>query len=652
MKPEIGSLNAPLLSNISPSPRAVRNTVPASAQPLLGNSLAVRAERGSTLIILLAAMLLMITLIGVCFNLTQNVARNTERAASMVQARAVADGALELLYAQWRNICTNATGFAPGTSTFANITLPTQAMFPSVTATGGTFATSGSATGGAVISNYKIVAVDQFLNPLGSGTNNPTTIPPNLNGQTIWQYLATASVTVPGMRSDQTVSLARVLQLVNRSPWTYAIMYDGNMEINPGAPMTITGDVFSNSMLLYNLGAGFLTFNGSVQSSQITGTGNNYAFNVPGMPMAGAAPQSPLGINRPANGDYHPLIEPAVTGTAVDPFTPATPDPNNPPQRFYNAADLKIILNNSGTNAIGSVVVYTNGASTSGSYTDVQLSSTSAIYRGLTQGYTSGTTTIGPVLTASGQYSSTSGSTAFTDNREARTMWSTNFNVANLKKLMEAGIIVTGTSGTPGVTIPNIFNNGGILVYIQDMNAKTTTTEPAIRVTSGTALPTGGITLVSPNPVYILKDYNTGTWQPSEIIGDAITILSNSWSDAASSSGTSSRMASSTTVKAAFMSGNVSTPTANLGTNSAGTYSGGVENFPRFLEYWGNAVTFTYSGSMVCFYNSKTATGLWGTSNVYQPPTRAWSWDSRFATTPPPGPFKSTRYSKGILLVR
>ena len=143
--------------------------------------------------------------------------------------------------------------------------------------------------------------------------------------------------------------------------------------------------------------------------------------------------------------------------------------------------------------------------------------------------------------------------------------------------------------------------------------------------------PSGGLTIVSGNPVYIQGDYNTGsglqlvpgtppliqppsnltgdstqptvagyTKQPSAVIGDAVNILSNSWIDA--NSGTNP-VASPTTVNTAIISGNV--PSGN------GYYSGGLENFPRFLENWGGK-QFTYYGSMIQLYQSQQAIGHLG----------------------------------------
>ena len=59
-----------------------------------------------------------------------------------------------------------------------------------------------------------------------------------------------------------------------------------------------------------------------------------------------------------------------------------------------------------------------------------------------------------------------------------------------------------------------------------------------------------------------------------------------------------------TTVNAAFLTGAVDT--------TLGHYSGGMENFPRFLETWGSANVFTYNGSMIKMFPSLYATNVWG----------------------------------------
>jgi hypothetical protein len=78
-----------------------------------------------------------------------------------------------------------------------------------------------------------------------------------------------------------------------------------------------------------------------------------------------------------------------------------------------------------------------------------------------------------------------------------------------------------------------------------------------------------------------------------------------------------------------------------------GSYSGGAENFPRFLEYWADNDRFTYYGSMVQIYNSRQSIGKWGKDNVYDPPLRQWYFDTNFKVTPPPGSLMLYSYIKG-----
>jgi len=124
------------------------------------------------------------------------------------------------------------------------------------------------------------------------------------------------------------------------------------------------------------------------------------------------------------------------------------------------------------------------------------------------------------------------------------------------------------------------------------------------------------------------------TRQPAAIVADAVNILSNTWVDAASGTNPA---ATPTTVNAGIVSGNVP--------SGGGYYSGIVENFPRFLENW-STVSFTYYGSMIQLYRSEQAIGHWGAANVYNPPNRAWYFDTNFVSNPPPGLLASFNYRK------
>ncbi len=119
---------------------------------------------------------------------------------------------------------------------------------------------------------------------------------------------------------------------------------------------------------------------------------------------------------------------------------------------------------------------------------------------------------------------------------------------------------------------------------------------------------------------------------PAALAADAITFLSVNWDDASSDKGMSNRVAGSTEVSAAILTGLV--PSGESGSNS---YSGGVENFPRFLENWGGK-DFVMRGSMVAMFESEIATAKWGSGGVYSPPRRKWGFHTNYNETPPPGP--------------
>jgi len=174
-----------------------------------------------------------------------------------------------------------------------------------------------------------------------------------------------------------------------------------------------------------------------------------------------------------------------------------------------------------------------------------------------------------------------------------------------------------------------------------------------VRLVNGSQLPSGGLTVVSQNPVYIAGDYNTvpigANHPPAAVLGDAVTVLSNSWMpnnyDAkGDQSYYKNRVASATTVNAAISTGPSSESTI-------GRDNGKVNNLVRFLEDWvGN--TFTYSGSLLALWHSQQVTGAWrccGTTSLYyySPPNRVWGYDTLFDTTQPPGAPMGVIMTKG-----
>jgi hypothetical protein len=313
----------------------------------------------------------------------------------------------------------------------------------------------------------------------------------------------------------------------------------------------------------------------------------------------------------PNNDSFHELIEPPVT-TSTDPSPIAT-------RRLYNKAGIVVRVNGS-----TKTVTTQNGATlTSAQITSIQNSVTTAtIY----------------------------------DQREQANVRVSTLNVGTARAALEAS---TGFNG---------------VLYVHDVTPTTSgTPKNAVRLKNGGILPTNGLTVASENPVYIQGDYNTGTTtdpnlvpansggnatngdsptvsgytrKPSAVIGDAVMILSNAWNDANASAAIGSRIASNTTVNTAILAGVLPSGYQPGGSTPQYGYSGGANNYPRFLENWSNKYA-TYYGSMVQLFVSKTFTGKWDTGNIYSPPVRCWNYDTNFTNNPPPGSVDAVFVSRG-----
>ena len=181
------------------------------------------------------------------------------------------------------------------------------------------------------------------------------------------------------------------------------------------------------------------------------------------------------------------------------------------------------------------------------------------------------------------------------------------------------------------------------VLYIVDTRGSSS--KRGIRIKKGDKLPSKGLTIASENPVYIHGNFNTGgdgppsnsgnptdpedgsyNRVPASIMGDSITLLSKNWDDSKSSYNMTEpeKVAANTTVNAALIAGNV--PTDGV------FYSGGGQNFVRFLENWTNK-TFTYYGSMLGLYASKQAIGKWGITDYYRPPKQNWFFDPQLTVS-------------------
>ena len=153
---------------------------------------------------------------------------------------------------------------------------------------------------------------------------------------------------------------------------------------------------------------------------------------------------------------------------------------------------------------------------------------------------------------------------------------------------------------------------------------------PVVRLIQGQDLG-NPITIATDRPMYILGDFNVddADWKPAAVVADAMIWLSNAWVDADhQTTGGPLQNASNTEYNAAVLAGHSETPWDWFDAGNA-PYGGGLENFPRFLERWSGRTT-TYKGSLVSLITSVYAVGPWDQPNVYNPPSRVWSFDTRF----------------------
>jgi len=152
-----------------------------------------------------------------------------------------------------------------------------------------------------------------------------------------------------------------------------------------------------------------------------------------------------------------------------------------------------------------------------------------------------------------------------------------------------------------------------------------------------------GLTIASENPVYVQGNYNAdagGFRDPhvaTAIIADAVTLLSNAWNDNASFTSPNhpaGRRAVETWYRMAIIAGKgVSFPRPGNGNPPPdfGT-DGGVHNFLRYLESWTNQ-RLNFRGAIASFYFNRQAVGTYKCcNNVYDPPARAYAFDTDFLT--------------------
>jgi hypothetical protein len=231
-------------------------------------------------------------------------------------------------------------------------------------------------------------------------------------------------------------------------------------------------------------------------------------------------------------------------------------------------------------------------------------------------------------------------------------------------RLINGGGVGAGNTSLPGLTQAVwAARSAGQAAAWPDQEGFTLCTENAAYILGQFNQP-NGVHPAWPGPGPSLPAaYDIASEVPASVVADCVYVLSNGWTDARSfrfpfASGGGNRPGTQTSVRAAFLVGR---PMPSLqanpnqqtigGTTTESNLSGGVHNFPRFLETWG--ASLNYCGSLINLYWSRVNTGPYknGNARVYSPPGRNWVFDVSFQDLrrlPPGTPFFQFVQSSGF----
>jgi len=595
------------------------------------------SRSGNVLLVTVGLLAMVCTFAGIAFNTSGHTAQGTARSRDFAAAQAAAEGALEYAYAIWKQRI--GTGkFA--SEAYQNLTPPT---FPGVT-----YADEEPLT---------LLALDAY----GVATTTGVPITGRVPGYVGWSGRTRNYAAIARVKLDDgsIIGVRRLFQYTEVPLFQSMFFFQHDLEFYRPATMVVNGLMHSNGTMYIRGDENSLTIQGNVTHHEgyqevespwakywTDGyMGKNWEGfppvyeikkeaqlnQVPAIQPMGGKPEEVFKTNDAStnNDGYRELIEPR---------DPRYPDPEAiASRRLINKASLIIEVN--GDSASPTITVNGQGGASPDSTTVSKIRNSLSKTLGHAE-YTYYEGNKKKTMPASGIY----------DTRESAWVDVTTLDMAKFKSAVE---------NLPG------FNN---VVYIHDTTSRNSGDNvKTVRLLNGHSLPSGGLTIASENPVYVQGDYNTGvnppsstkgnknndpseavaagyTRQPAAIIADAVMLLSNNWKDTNSSKALSSRVAKHTTYNMAILAGFM--PSTDPVGNKPGSYSGGANNFPRFLEQWQN-VYCTYLGSMVELFESEMFRGRWNTGNIYGAPLRRWNFDNLFLTTPPPGSVEAVVLNRG-----
>ncbi|HEX3857571.1 MAG TPA: hypothetical protein VHY30_09780 [Verrucomicrobiae bacterium] len=529
-----------------------------------------------------------------------------------------------------------------------------------------------------------------FGDPTGAHTNgiyvlldtqSTNTVP--LNSQYVGLYGLAQACTISAKASPINVSgvsaynvpatVSETLQFASIPLFQFAIFYNINLEIDPGANMPINGAVFSNAGIWS--GGAHPTYNSTVSAHATVNTSGTDPFVTGKTDANGGTPSgnfkfTPINnaheLTMPIGTNNNPATVEGIISLPPPAYAMGTSAAYSTNGQIYlaNAADLYLTnfptgINSSTPTGTNMIMYYQDAANNASPLTQVPYDFFILSNAAPTGFYTNNVVT-----------NRTAGVDCYTNVKYAGYSFVTNAifydwregwnNGSGPPKAVQAvqldiskfNLWVTNTAANGG----NIYNAQCSLsshknhpidsIYVYNAVPLTGTTLPAVRVMNGTNLPsTYGFTVVTRMPMYVWGNYNifgnggtqlgqgtnTTYTYPAALMADAITVLSTAWNDAnstfanKSTDTTGGPTPGNTTVNAAMLEGIVQSTNA--------IYSGGVENFMRLLESWNDnsGYTLTYNGSIVVMFPSQYATNYQqATTKYYNAPSRKWGFDANF----------------------
>jgi len=587
-------------------------------------NLAIRERRGVALFYALFTVLVAGSLIALSMAASQIAHRNSQVKRFDTRAQYLAEGAVETAKKQVQTAIAN-WGSVPA---------------------------SGTAMVGDTQVNYTI-------SPTGFTTTNT-----DASGiQTVVTgYALDAEATVNGAKA----SAHRVMNALATPLFQYAVFYDSDLEIQPGADMTIRGRVHTNRNMY--LGAGTtLTFNtnylraaGDIYRSRkddpTNSSGNvlirNWVANPfnalePLMytPMNSKSQMSALGVPTTSGYDSRFIAgyDANSNGDYTDagdwlPFAPGALAYWEQPGGYSGTGNTVMTgehgITESTVPSVGSTAMYEpnpngdyawnaalsryvqvpagTGSFSAGYYHSQAGLSIITFANGTWKAYDSAgsdvSAAVAPAVSIKQMY----------DARQANGS-TTKLSVTQIDM---AKLALTGKYPANG------------LLYAANYGEGTGLSAKGIRLVNGASLPSK-LTVATPDPIYIWGDYNTTAEKPAAVICDSLNLLSKAWNDS-KTKGTLP-VAADTTYNVAVVTGNTETV--------GSTYNGGLENLPRFHENW-DGKTSTIKGSFVKPWFSQYGTAGWVYgADRYTAPKRNWSYNQAFnnvANLPPFTPMAVT----------